>query len=951
MFCARPYRERPLMARLLLGIAAAAVIAVPMALPAAAQQVPVIDPDDTPWTVNDADPGKQPASIEDLLARDRQTIIEDHDIAPPGQDQPDYVGAARDGQFDDDRLTPKLPNEIHDAPARQPDTAIKAVDPAAVPARRYEPVQAMPQVAPPQLAQPKPAALPEPLPATTAMRAPIAPATPPPAPVRPADAARQPAATPAAPAQPSPPSTTGQAPPAQSPPSPARTGPPPSQPQLVPPKAVVQAPNAPPAADHPVVQAAPAAPGAAPAGAARAFAPSAAPPGAVAPVAAPAPASQRPVEAVAAPDPIPAAPTPPTLATPAPSQATTAVDGYDPSAPPPLAVPAAPVEQATVAVNGKLYLPLKRYFETKAAVTLANQDLEDRTALADFYTKTVGEALWVSKDGFNAAALSLIEEIQKADDWGLASADYKIPGLTRAGAGDFDYEDLADAEVKLSMTAMEYARHARGDRIYNPTEQLSSYIDRKPQILPRPQLLDALVQASDKGAYLRSLHPKHAQFELLREKLIELRTAQKTGTEPETIPDGPKITPGKVHWQITLLRNRLKSELPPAKPDGTPMEEGYYDENLARAVIAYKQKNNLEPVNATVTADLRKSLNQKTRIDEEALLANMEQWRWMPETLGDTHIWVNIPEFLVRVKKQDQIIHEERIVTGRYETQTPVFSHRMRTVVFQPSWNVPESIKVNELLPKLRAGDNPIEGQGLRMERNGRLVDAWDVDWSRQDIRNYHIYQPPGDSNVLGVVKFLFPNKHSVYLHDTPTKKLFNEKVRTFSHGCMRVRNPVRLAEVIMAEDKGWDKERVNELINSGPEDNDVALEKPMPVHVTYFTMWVNDQGDVQRFADIYGHEKRIKLGLHGRWEEIEKNRDHLAPADPAAVVSREDWGDQDDDPPARPVRRARARYTYQDAPRQVYRAPSAPGYRQVSPRKKPTSSFSDFMSNIFGSN
>ena len=158
------------------------------------------------------------------------------------------------------------------------------------------------------------------------------------------------------------------------------------------------------------------------------------------------------------------------------------------------------------------------------------------------------------------------------------------------------------------------------------------------------------------------------------------------------------------------------------------------------------------------------------------LLANMEQWRWMPADLGSHHIAVNIPEFTVRVMKDGAAIHTERIVTGKYETQTPIFSDRMRTVVFQPSWNVPESIKINELLPKLRAGGNPIAGQGLAIKRNGRDIDVWDIDWDTADIRQYHIYQPPGDANVLGIVKFLFPNKHAVYLHDTPSKKLFNRK-------------------------------------------------------------------------------------------------------------------------------------------------------------------------------
>ncbi len=609
---------------------------------------------------------------------------------------------------------------------------------------------------------------------------------------------------------------------------------------------------------------------------------------------------------------------------------------------PPLAVPSSPVARATVAVNGKLYLPLKHYFDTRGVVTLKDYDLADRTALAAFYEKLAGESQWLTKDGFNDVANNLIAEIQKANEWGLSSADYKVPGLAKIGTGDFHDDDLADTEIKLSLVAMEYARHARGDRIDNPTEQLSSYLDRKPQLIDRTKLLEELASASDKGAYMRSLHPKHDQFELLRQKLLALQSSN-SGGEFETIPDGPKITPGKVHWQVRLVRQRLKIELPSTKADGSPMDDGYYDDSLARAVIDYKTKNEIEPINATITSALRKALNKSDRIDERMLLANMEQWRWMPDDLGENYVWVNIPEFLVRVKKGETILHEERIVAGKNETQTPIFSNRMKTVVFQPPWNVPESIKVNEFLPSLRSGNNPIEKQGLVMQRNGREVDAWDIDWNQQDIRNYHIFQPPGDSNVLGVVKFLFPNKHAVYLHDTPAKRLFNEKTRTFSHGCMRVRNPIQLAEVIMSIDKGWDKAQVNELIQSGPEDNDIALDRPLPVHVTYFTVWVADDGQVKTFADVYGHEQRIKLGLEGRWNEIDKHRDHLAPSEPQAVSSSEDW----DEIPERPVRRSRpTRYTYrEDTP--AYRAP-APTYRQIQPKKKGPG-FSDFLNGMFG--
>ncbi len=610
----------------------------------------------------------------------------------------------------------------------------------------------------------------------------------------------------------------------------------------------------------------------------------------------------------------------------------------EPMAPPPQAVPSSPVTRATMAVDGIFYLPMKRYFETRAAVALKEFTEPDRTALAAFYTQRMGAALWVTKDGFTPAAQDLISEIKKADDWGLSAADYKIPGLTKIGTGEFQEDDLSEGEIKLSLVAMEYARHARGDRISEPSTQLSSYIDRKPQLYDRQKLLENLAASASKSEYLRSLHPKHTQFVRLREKLLALR-GNTNAEEIEDVPDGPKITPGKSNWQVALVRKRLKVTSPGLKPDGTAGDENYYDDVLARAVERYKEANDLEPVNATITTPLRKALNKKSRVNEATLIANMEQWRWMPDDLGAFHIDVNIPEFVVRVVKNGKIIHEERIVTGRYETQTPIFSDSMRTIVFQPAWNVPESIKVNELLPKLRDGGNPIERQGLLMQRNGRDIDPWDVDWSRQDIRQYHIYQPPGDANVLGIVKFLFPNKHSVYLHDTPSKRLFNEKVRMFSHGCMRVRNPVRLAEVIVAEDKGWDKEKVEELIGPGPENNDVALDNQIPVHVTYFTASVTDSGEIKTFADIYGHEQRIKLGIDGRWDEIVKNRDHLLPAEDVPVARNpDDWGDSDG---AAPVRRARApRYTYREPPPlppQRYRRPSNSG------------TFGEFLSKALG--
>ena len=610
--------------------------------------------------------------------------------------------------------------------------------------------------------------------------------------------------------------------------------------------------------------------------------------------------------------------------------------------PPPPAVPTVPSELPNAPVDvipalaepvrdpNKFYLPVKTYFETKASVTLANFDEADRTTLQQFYDARLGEALWVTKAGLTEGANALIDEIQRADDWGLSSNTYRISGLERIGAGEMDDAGLADFDIKLSLVAMTYARHARGDRIPDPTTMLSSYLDRKPNLMDRRVFLDNLAAASDKAAYLRSMHPQHPQFELLRQKLLAVRNEAKP-EQFEKIPNGPKTTEGKSHRNIALIRKRLNVPSPGLKPNGTAADDTYYDYTLARAVERFKQRNGIEPVNPTITPALRTALNADDTLYEDVLLANMEQWRWMPEDLGDLHVDVNIPEFMVRVIKNGQTIHSERIVVGKEDTQTPIFSDYMKTVVFQPVWNVPESIKVNELLPSLRNGGNPISGRGLVVKKNGRLVDPWSIDWYRQDIRKVYIYQPPGGSNALGVVKFLFPNKHSVYLHDTPSKSLFDSTVRTFSHGCVRVRNPVQLAEVLMNADKGWNPRQVKDLINSGPEDNAVEIANPIRVHINYFTVMIDEAGNVKRYADVYGHEQRIKLALAGRFDKIAKGADHLAPVK-MPTVARGRGGDEWYYADGRQRRGNRQRYSYSDdyydgygypPPRRRYRQPS----------------------------
>lgn len=513
----------------------------------------------------------------------------------------------------------------------------------------------------------------------------------------------------------------------------------------------------------------------------------------------------------------------------------------------------------------------------------------DWQALEAFYASRGDDTLWVASNGLTAKGLAAIEEIKKAADWGLRSEDFDVPALAAASAGgpELPRDQRAGAEMQLSLAVLMYARYARGGRVTEPAKQLSSYLDRTPQYRDPKTVLDEFAAADDPAAVLRGLHPKHPQFEKLRQKYLEMSKAAGAASVVVRIPKGPKLMPGERHDHVALLRRRLAPE------SGATPDDAVYDAALVEAVKKFQTGKGMR-ADGIVGSSTRDALNDIETPSPMKLLANMEEWRWMPEDMGATYVWVNVPEFMIRVVKDGNVIHEERVVTGQVEKQTPIFSDRMETIYFHPRWNVPESIKVLELYPGLIRGGDSFGRQGLRLMRNGRQIDPYEVDWSRSDIRNFDVYQPSGPGNVLGVVKFAFPNKHGVYMHDTTSKSLFNEPSRPFSHGCMRVRDPLRLAELLLSADKGWDRNRIDNIIDSEPDETAVLLDKPVPVHITYFTAWIDDNGTEHDFKDVYGHEQRLTLALQGKFSQIVRGPDHLAPVhfDRSKYAdTADDWG------------------------------------------------------------
>jgi len=504
----------------------------------------------------------------------------------------------------------------------------------------------------------------------------------------------------------------------------------------------------------------------------------------------------------------------------------------------------------------------------------------DQTALAAFYTSRRDEPIWVTKTGYTERALAVISQLQRAQEWALDPGDYAVPELPTAPPGGLSRDDLAKAEMSLSFAVLKYARHARGGRIPAPAQDLSSYLDRKPQLRNRAELLSSLATSDAPAAVLLGLHPQQAQFNLLRQAWLETQRAKTLkGVKIDAKAD---IKPGDRSPAVAALRKRMNVQAP------STAEDDVYDDQLAAAVKGFQTLKDLSPADAVVTAATRAELSKPIKGNADQLAANMQMWRWMPEDLGNFYVNVNVPEYMIHVVKDGADVFTERVTVGLVGLQTPIFSDQMERVTFKSRWRVPDSIKVRDVWPNLLRGGGLMHKHNLRVKRladpEGPDVDWQKIDWSKANMGDYFLYRPPGGGNELGLVKFSFPSKHYVFMHDTPDKHMFSWTRRANSHGCMRVRNPLQMAAVVLGEDKNWDRAKIDDLVRNGPDHNIIELDRKIPVHITYFTARISKGGKIETWADIYGHEKRVTLALANKYDKIAKGRDHLAPLDQSSV-------------------------------------------------------------------
>src|SRR5580692_8548908 len=519
--------------------------------------------------------------------------------------------------------------------------------------------------------------------------------------------------------------------------------------------------------------------------------------------------------AAAEPSPAPAAAAAP-AATPEPTTTASA-----PAAPTPAAAPAAPVLSAadTAVVD-----QLRNLSSGKYDRIVGNK--KDRTIVDAFYSGRDYAPLWITDGKVNERGKAVIAYLGHVDQDGLDPADYPVPNFSALS----EPGDLAEAELKLDMTIITYAHHASVGRVHWSRVSNDIYYTLT---APEPaDVLAAMVEAKDMAKALDAYEPRTAGYLALKAKLAEIRAGKMEGKK-SPIANGAAPKVGASDDRVPLLRERLK-----VSGDGDT-----YDKALADAVKKYQQDHQLK-VTGTLTQQTIDALNgHQPDKPVDIILANMERWRWMPHDLGNTYVIVNLADFTLRVMHDGKLAWMTKIVDGKPEMPTPIMQADMKYITINPTWNVPPSIVNREYLPALQQDPTVLDRMGLKVGKN--------------PDGTVHIWQPPGDHNALGRLRFNFPNKFLVYQHDTPDKNLFALDKRAYSHGCMRVQDPQKYAEVLLSlvrPNDGYTEDRIRRMF--GTNETDISFPNFIPVHLTYQTAFVDENGKLQFRDDVYGRDK-----------------------------------------------------------------------------------------------
>jgi L,D-transpeptidase YcbB len=507
----------------------------------------------------------------------------------------------------------------------------------------------------------------------------------------------------------------------------------------------------------------------------------------------------------------------------------------------------------------------------QSRMNVGTEELSVLSLLRRFYSGRAYQLAWSREGALLPQAETLLALLREAEQDGLRAADYHLAHIeVRRIEIRRDQEEerlpqsqpLVELDLLLTDAFLLYGSHLATGRSDPQLQDLTRLSPRNDVDLV--QLLQTALATNQIASALHGLQPPYVGYFSLRQALSRYRSLAATGGWPP-ISSGPPLQQGDQSPRVSMVRRRLAvtGELLPGSPPG---QEEVFDAGMTQAAKLFQTRHGIE-ADGVIGPGTLAALNVSVAACIRQIEVNLERWRWLPHDLDQRTLLVNLANFSLEVVENGKPLLPMRIVVGKRSWGTPVFSARVTALILNPSWTVPRSIAVKEVLPAIRKDPQYLRKNSLKVLQGWgpqtREIDPHTIPWATLSAARfpYRFWQEPGPTNPLGQVKFILPNEFDVYLHDTPSRSLFTKTVRAFSHGCVRVEKPLELAEYVLRDDPQWSGEALRAAIAQGRERL-VPLPQPLPIYLLYWTAWVDQDGVLQFRPDIYGRDLRLDEAL-----------------------------------------------------------------------------------------
>lgn len=519
---------------------------------------------------------------------------------------------------------------------------------------------------------------------------------------------------------------------------------------------------------------------------------------------------------------------------------------------------------------------IKKSSETKV-FTCSSERICGTKVIPGFYNQRSYFPIWTNNGVVLKQAHTLVKALLTAREEGLLPEIYhlaKIRSILDAisiskGRSEFpNPKIIAELDILLTDAFLLFASHLRAGRV-NPETIHTAWLAYLPEI-DLGAVLTSAIQSNQVAERLRALNPTHDGFKRLKDALFKYRQIARTGNWPQ-ISSGPTLRLGDRNKRVVSLKTRLK--ITRDLIENISGDPEHYDSLLEAAVRRFQYRHGLK-IDGIVGKNTIVEINQTVFQRIRQMELNLERWRWIPDDLGKRHILVNIANYHLSVVENDVSVLEMRVVVGRHYRRTPVFTETIKYLVLNPFWNVPFNIAVKDKLPLIKEDPDYLKKNHFSVftgwEDNPKIVDPQSIDWNQISRSNfvYRFRQDPGPDNALGRIKFMFPNRFSVYLHDTPQRELFDETIRTFSSGCIRAEKPFELASYLLKDNSRWNPKRLKIAIENG-KNRSIPLKNPVSIHVLYWTAWVDKGGTVHFRDDIYNRDLPLDQALREKLPNV----------------------------------------------------------------------------------